>query len=143
MLLVAPWVLLGVWVVYEISYVSFVRVDAQGVVVQNMLRRTSFGWGRVVDVDLKWQLQFSLDDGSELVCWGGPARARPPRPGRGEDAEAKAPAGLQALTQIRDRWDHAVAANAPLVRTWDRPAILALAVIVVWAVLAVLIANAG
>ena len=143
MLLVAPWVLLALWILYEISYVSFVRVDDEGAVVQNMLRRTSFGWGHVRDIDLRWQLEFSLDDGRTLTCWGGPARARPPRPGRGDDNEPKIPAGLRAITDIRDRWAAAAAADAPIRRSWDRTAVIALGVIVVWAIIAVVVANAG
>lgn len=143
MLLLAPWVLLGLWVVYEIAFVSAVRVDDEGAVVQNMLRKTSFGWSRVRDIDLRWQLLFSLDDGTDLSCYGGPARARPVRrPTSGED-EAKAPAGLRELTEIRDRWQQAPAtADAPVRRTWDAQALIALGIIVLWAVVSVVIANA-
>ncbi|WP_282848091.1 PH domain-containing protein [Microbacterium oxydans] len=141
MLLLAPWVLLAVWAVYELSYVSSVRVDSQGVVVQNMLRRTSFGWANVRDIDLRWQLQFSLDDGRDLTCYGGPARARPPRPSRGDDDERKAPAGLLALTDIRDLWEGAPPVATSIRRTWDVPALIALAVIVLWAVGAILVTG--
>lgn len=143
MLLLAPWVLLGLWVVYEIAFVSVVRVDDDGAVVQNMLRRTSFGWRRVRDIDLRWQLLFSLEDGSDLSCYGGPARARPVRRPTSGDDEAKAPAGLRELTEIRDRWQQApVTADAPLSRTWDAQALIALGVIALWAVVSVIIANA-
>ena len=142
MLLLAPWVLLGLWVVYEIAFVSAVRVDGEGATVQNMLRRTSFGWSRVRDIDLRWQLLFSLDDGTDLSCYGGPARARPVRrPGVG-DEEPKAPAGLRDLTEIRDRWQAASSgADAPIRRSWDSRALIALVAIAVWAVASVLIAN--
>jgi len=143
MLLLAPWVLLALWIVYELSYVSSVRVESEGVVVQNMLRRTCFGWANVRDIDLRWQLQFSLDDGRELTCYGGPARARPPRPARGDEVEPKAPAGLRALTDIRDLWDAAPPAHTSIRRTWDVPAIIAFAVIVVWAVGAIVVVNVG
>lgn len=143
MLLVAPWLLLALWVLYEISYVSSVRVSDDGVIVQNMLRRTSFGWARVRDIDLRWQLQFSLDDGRDLTCWGGPARSRPPRPGRGEDAEVKVPSGLRTLTDIRDRWEAAPVADAPIRREWDVPALIALAVIIIWAVGSVAVVGAA
>ncbi|MGN7950118.1 PH domain-containing protein [Microbacterium sp. 22215] len=143
MLLLAPWVLLGLWVVYEIAFVSVVRVDDDGAVVQNMLRRTSFGWSRVRDIDLRWQLLFSLEDGSDLSCYGGPARARPVRRPTSGDDEAKAPAGLRELTEIRDRWQQAPAtADAPVRRTWDAQALIALGVIALWAVVSVVIANA-
>ena len=76
-LLLAPWVLLGLWIIYEISYVSMVRIGDDGARVQNMLRRTEFGWHRVRDIDLQWQLSFAFDDGTELTCWGGrPTPAR-------------------------------------------------------------------
>ena len=142
MLLLAPWVLLGLWVVYEIAFVSVVRVEDDGAVVQNMLRRTSFGWSRVRDIDLRWQLLFSLDDDSEVSCYGGPARARPVRRPAGGDEEAKAPTGLRDLTEIRDRWEAAShTADAPIRRSWDSQALIALGVIVFWAVVSVLIAN--
>lgn len=143
MLLLAPWVLLAVWAVYELSYVSSVRVDSEGAIVQNMLRRTSFGWKNVRDIDLRWQLQFALDDGRELTCYGGPARARPPRSARGGDGEAKAPSGLRALTNIRDLWQSAAAGDTSIRRTWDVPALIALAAIAVWAAGAILVVNAG
>lgn len=144
MLLLAPWVLLGLWVVYEIAFVSSVRIDDDGATVQNLLRRTTFGWARVRDIDLRWQLVFSLDDGSDVTCYGGPARARPPRrPIRGEE-EMKAPSGLRDLTAISDRRQSASdSADAPIRRSWDVPALIALAVIVIWAVVSVSIANAG
>lgn len=142
MLLLAPWVLLGLWVVYEIAFVSAVRVDDEGAVVQNMLRRTSFGWRRVRDIDLRWQLLFSLDDDSEVSCYGGPARARPVRRPASGDEEAKAPTGLRDLTEIRDRWEAAShTADSPIRRSWDSQALIALGVIVLWAVVSVLIAN--
>lgn len=143
MLLIAPWVLLALWIVYEISYVSSVRVDSAGVIVQNMLRRTSFGWGNVRDIDLRWQLQFSLDDGRELTCYGGPARARPQRPGRGDDAGPKAPTALRALTEIRDLWEAANDKGTSVHRTWDVRALIALVVIVVWGVGATIVVNLG
>lgn len=143
MFLIAPWVLLGLWVVYEISFVSAVLVDAEGASVQNMLRRTSFGWSRVRDIDFRWQLVFSLDDGSNISCYGGPARSRPKSRTDDGDAQVKVPTGVRALTDIRDRWQSAAGADAPIGRTWDGPALIALGVILLWIVGAVLIATAG
>lgn len=143
MLLVAPWVLLGIWAVYELSFVSVVRTDDRGAVVQNMLRRTSFGWDRVRDIDFRWQLEFSLDDGTRVSAYGGPARSRPSRRQLQDGEAAKAPAGIRDLAEIRDRWQAASQADAPIRREWDGIALIALAVLVIWAVAAVLIANAG
>jgi len=144
MLLLAPWVLLVLWVVYVNSFASSVRIDDDGVIVQNLLRRIEFGWQRVRGVDLRWQLVFSLDEGKDLPCYGGPAKAGPLRmPSRG-DGEEKVPSGVRALTEIEERWQAAPdTADAPIRRSWDTRALIALAVIVVWAVFAVLVANAG
>lgn len=143
-LLVAPWLLLGLWVVYETAFVSFVRVDADGVTVQNLLRRTTAGWAHVRDIDMRWQLEFTLDDGRTVSCWGGPAKARPPRAPRPEDAEPKVPSALRVLTSIRDLWSAASStAYAPVRRSWDAAALIVLAVIVLWAVAALVVVNLG
>lgn len=143
-LLLAPWVLLGLWIVYEISYVSMVRIRDDGAQVQNMLRRTDFGWHRVRDIDLEWQLKFSFDDDTELTCWDGPAHARPRR-SKMRDEETSVSTSLRSFTDIRDRWQAAAGhgASAPIRRSWDTSALLALGVIVLWAVVAVLIVAAG
>jgi len=145
MLLLAPWVLLGLWCIYELSFVSYVRVDGEGAVVQNLLRRTSFGWSRVRDIDMRWQLVFSLEDGTDISCFGGPAHARQRRSRMRQDDEQKAPAGLADLTDIRDRWQSAgAAATGEIRRSWDARALIALAVIIVWAAISVLlVANAS
>ncbi|MGX1695718.1 PH domain-containing protein [Microbacterium keratanolyticum] len=145
MLLLAPWVLLALWIAYQLSASSFVRIDDSGAVVQNMLRRTTFGWRRVRDVDMRWQLEFALDDDRTVTAWGGPNRARPPKQTRRdvEDGGVRVPAGLRDLTEIRDRWDAAPGADvdAPIRRVWDVPALAALAVIAVWALTAVLLTR--
>lgn len=142
MLLLAPWILLALWIVYENAYVSRVQIDDDGVTVQNLLRRTSFGWKRVRSIELRWQLVFVLDDGRKLSCYGGPAKAGPVRrPGR--DGDSREPAGIRALSEIEERWEAAPdTADAPITRSWDLPALLGLGVIVIWAIVAILIANA-
>ncbi|WP_307861029.1 PH domain-containing protein [Microbacterium sp. SD291] len=143
MLLLAPWILLGLWIVYEIGYASSVRLDREGAVVQNMLRSTTFGWSRVRDIDMRWQLEFSLDDDSKVVAYGGPARSRPPRARAAGDEPARVPAGVRLLTEIRDRWEAAagVPASAPIRRSWDTKALIALGIIAVWAAASVVIAG--
>ncbi|WP_247629627.1 PH domain-containing protein [Microbacterium croceum] len=144
MLLLAPWVLLGLWVIYELSFVSYVRMDDDGVVVQNMLRRTSFGWRRVRDIDMRWQLVFSLEDSTDVTCFGGPAHARQRRSRMREEHEQKAPAGLRELTDIRDRWQASgPTANGQISRSWDGRALVALTVIIVWATISVLLVANG
>lgn len=142
MLLLAPWILLALWIVYENAYVSSVRIDDDGATVQNLLRRTTFGWKRVRSIELRWQLVFVLEDGRKLSCYGGPAKAGPMRrPGRG--GETREPAGIRALAEIEERWEAAPeTADAAIARSWDWPAIIALGAILAWALAAILIANA-
>lgn len=151
MMLLAPWVLLVLWALYVIGPASIIRMDDTGVRVQNMLRRTDFGWKRLRDVDLRWQVVFTLDDGTEVTSFGGPARARSRRVTASvvgdagqSPASVRVPAGYRELTEIRDRWESADdAAAAPIRRSWDAPALLALAMIAAWAVVAVLVVRAG
>ena len=159
MLLYAPWVLLVLWLVYVISVVSMVRVDEDGATVQNFLRRTTFGWRRVAELDLRWQLDFTLDDGRKIACWGGPGRIRSPRLGR-RSGQLSVPSSLRTLTEVHTRWENALGspagerpagerpavvagegADAPIRRSWDWPAIAALAVIVVWAAIAIAVTR--
>ncbi|SFR66807.1 hypothetical protein SAMN04488591_2726 [Microbacterium azadirachtae] len=148
MLLLAPWVLLVLWLIYVISVVSMVHVDEEGARVQNFLRRTRFGWRRVTELDLRWQLDFTLDDGRSLACWGGPGRIQSPRMKR--SGELTVPQSLQALTDVRTRWENAIerpagaageGADAPIRRSWDWPSLGALAVIVVWAAIAIAVTR--
>ncbi len=149
MLLYAPWVLLVLWLIYAISVVSKVRVDEDGAKVQNFLRRTAFGWHRVTELDLRWQLDFTLDDGKKLACWGGPGRIQSPRLGK-RSGELKVPPSLQALTEVRTRWENAVerparaageGVDAPIRRSWDWPAIGALVAILAWAAISVAVTR--
>lgn len=143
MLLLAPWVLLGLWVVYVLSAASRLRVDASGVFAQNLLRTVSFGWARVRDVDFRWQLEFALEDDTTVTAMGGPAHSRARRQtSREREVEgAKVPAGVRALSEITDLRKAAVAADAPIRRSWDWISLGVLAVLVVWAVVAVLITR--
>ncbi len=134
LLLIAPWLLLALWVVYEVSFVSHIRIDGTGARVQNLLRRTDFGWSHVRDVDLRWQLVFHLDDGTELTSWGGPAHARPRRSHMRDDEETKVAGALRQFTAIRDRWQEGAGTAGPSIRrSWDVPALMALATILLWA----------
>lgn len=146
MLLLAPWPLLAIWIVYEISAASFLRVDDRGATVQNLLRRTTFGWRRVREIDFRWQLELALDDGSTVTAFGGPARSRPRRQTRAErEVEGEqVPAGIRLTADLEERRRAAgEGADAPIVRSWDWPAIVAIGVIAAWAIVAVLIVNAS
>lgn len=144
MLLIAPWVLVVLWAIYAASAASMVRMTARGVELQNLLRRTSFGWRHVKDVDFRWQLEFTLDNGAKVTAMGGPAQSRPRRQSlREREVEGvKLPSGVRELAELQERWKTAgVDANAPIRRSWDWSALGVLLVLVVWAVIAIMITS--
>lgn len=145
MLLLAPWVLLAVWLVYLLTYSSAIELDAGGVTVQNFLRRTRLPWGAIEDVRLRYQVVFVHGDGRELRAYGGPAAGRPGRPSRTRaDGGRREPPALREVDAIRGRWDAAVRAGAEgggPTRSWDVFSLITLAIIVVWAAGAVVITG--
>jgi hypothetical protein len=141
-LLLAPWMLLILWVIYVVGIASDVRADRRGAGVQNLLRRTWMPWNRVKRIAMRWQLELTLDDGSVVRCFGSPGRTRPRRIGperTREDGNGAVEDGIARMQRFR--LDPELRADAVVVRTWDWPAIIALAVLVLWAVVAVLVTR--
>jgi hypothetical protein len=150
MLLLAPWVLLVVWGIYVAMFASAIETDAAGTTVQNFLRRTRLPWSIVTDVHLRYQVVFVYDgaaDGPErqLKAFGGPVAGRPGRPrGRGADAARREPPALREVELIREQWQTALedgTGAGAVTRSWDWLGVGAFAVLVAWAVLAVLITG--
>lgn len=140
--LLAPWPLLVLWAVYVYGVASDVRADATGVRVQNLLRRTWVPWGMVRRIELRWQVEFALDDGTRLNCFGGPARSRPRRLGPGrtkESGNADAEDGIAALQKLR--LESQPDTDATIERSWDWAAIAVLLVLIVWAAIAVAVTR--
>ncbi|QEV99625.1 PH domain-containing protein [Microbacterium caowuchunii] len=142
-LLLAPWVLLLLWAVYVLLFASAVTTDVSGITVQNFLRRTRVPWGAVDDIVLRYQLIVTTKDGSRVTCFGGPVSGRSRRlPGR--DDGNRMPNALRDLDLIRADWERALdgdAAAGPVARSWDLPALLALLVLVLGAVVATVIVS--
>lgn len=145
MLLLAPWVLLAVWLVYLLMYASVIETDAGAATVQNFLRRTRLPWGAVTDIRLRYQVVFVYGTGRELKAIGGPVSGRPGRPSRTRDgAGRREPPALLELERVRHRWEAAVdagAAGGDPTRSWDMIGLGTLAVILVWAAVAVVISG--
>ncbi|MFS2280164.1 PH domain-containing protein [Microbacterium sp. OR21] len=142
-LLLAPWPLLVLWGVYVVGVASRVRAQRDGVFVQNLLRTTFAPWPRVRRIDMRWQIEIAFDDGSQLACFGGPGRRRPQRLGPGrikEDANGDADDAVAALRRAKASAER-VSSVPPIRRGWDLPAIVALLVLVAWAVIAVLLTQ--
>ena len=140
-LLLAPWLLLVLWVIYVVGIASDVRADDGGVGVQNLLRRTWVPWSRVKRIAMRWQIELTLDQGGVVKCFGGPSRSRPRRLGPGrtrEDGNEAAEDGIATLQRLRLE---ASSSDAAVVRSWDGSAIIAFAVLVVWAAIAVAITR--
>lgn len=144
-LLLAPWVLLAVWFVYLFVYASVIETDAGAVTVQNFLRRTRVPWGTVSDIRLRYQVVFVFGEGRELRAFGGPVAGRPGRPSRTRaDGARREPPALHEVETIKRRWEAAVDAGAPSgepTRSWDLRGLGALAIIVMWALAAVVITG--
>ncbi|MDL5350650.1 PH domain-containing protein [Microbacterium sp. zg-YB36] len=140
-LLLAPWVLLIVWVVYAVVYVPRVEMDAEGITVVNVLRTTRVPWPRVTDMDTRWQLVVHLDDGSRVGAFGGPSLRR----SRSRSAQqSETPFSDMAL--IRGEWDAARDAGVPagpVQRRWNGGVVVSLVVLVASAGASAMIAGAG
>lgn len=129
----APWLLLVLWAVYVIGVASDIRADMAGVRVQNFLRRTSVPWSAVTRIAMRWQLEFILDGGRVLRCFGGPARSRARRLGperTRENGVAETEDGIAMLQRLRS--DAAPDAARQVTRSWDVPALVALVVLLAW-----------
>ncbi len=145
-LLLAPWVLLALWGVYVFAFVSYVRTDAVGMRVQNLLRIVDVPWSQVSEIHLRWQLVISLRSGGVVRSFGGPVAGRPARPPRRVDVDSapRTPPAVRDLEMIREQWEEVTEAGAPageVRRSWDLWPVLALGLILAWAVIAVLITG--
>lgn len=143
-LLLAPWPLLVLWGVYVTGVASDVRADGSGALVQNLLRRIRMPWSRVAGIGMRWQVEFSLDDGSTVRCFGGPAHSRARRlgPGRTKEDDDSSLDGLATLRRLRAEAAETDAADdGAVTRTWDGSALVALAALVVWAIIAIVVTR--
>ncbi len=146
MLLLAPWMLLVLWFIYVTTFLSHVAIDAEGATVQNLLRVARIPWGRVDDIGIRYQVQFTLDDGRTVSAFGGPVAGRPPRPGLRPDPSPRSriPPALRDLDLIREQWHAANETGSgagPVVRRWDVRTLGVLAVIAAWVLCAVIISG--
>lgn len=152
--LLAPWILLALWGVYALVFASAVTTDAEGIEVRNLLRVTRAGWGQVADIAMAYQVVVTLVDGRRVSCLGGPVRGRPRRPANGGRLAASRPgedherpdvtaSGVETADRIVAEWQRADAASGSgsVTRSWDVPALAVLAVLVVWAAVAVFAAH--
>lgn len=149
MLLLAPWVLLALWGVYVVVYAPHIRIDSSRVRVHNLLRIVEFPWRAVQDMELRWQVRFRLSTGQDVASFGGPVAGRPGRPPLRFGSERREPPALRDMELLREQWiaateDSGAAAQASEIRrTWDVWALIAFAVLAVWAVSALLIVDVG
>ncbi|MEH3089418.1 MAG: PH domain-containing protein [Microbacterium arborescens] len=140
-LMIAPWVLLAVWVIYTLLYASHISVDDEAVVVANPLRVTRVPWPEVTDIRMRWQVTVDTRDGHSIAAFGGPSPSRPARPIRAARLSTtpeteRTPAAVRDVAEIRDLWQQHVddTASRPIERTWNRAVLLPLAVIALSAV---------
>lgn len=144
MALLAPWLLLVLWAIYVGTFVSHVAIDAEGATVQNLLRIVRMPWARVTDIGIRYQVRFTLADGQIVSAFGGPVAGRPARPGLRTDPSPRTriPPALRDLELIREQWEQAAetgSGRGDVTRRWDLRSLAAFAVLVIWALSAVII----
>jgi len=138
--LLAPWPLLALWGVYVSAFASCLETDADGATVQNLLRVVRMPWARVHTLEWRWQVVFTLDDDSHVRAIGGPLEGRGARrPGRRDETPANTRAQFDYVQRLYEQAD--AAAGPPVRRGWDIPAVIVGVVLVVWAVIALLVAG--
>nr|WP_274638072.1 hypothetical protein [Microbacterium bovistercoris] len=143
-LLLAPWPLLALWFVYVSAFASHLEVDDDAITVQNMLRVIRVPFARIVDMQWRWQVELALDDGTSVRSLGGPVQGRPGRrPGRQDQTPPTVQAQWDYLVRVReDAADRAGGSpKDPVRRGWDVPALIVLAVLVVWAGAALIVSG--
>ncbi|QLD10586.1 PH domain-containing protein [Microbacterium oleivorans] len=146
--LIAPWVLLALWVMYALLYAPFVSIDDRAIVIANPFRVTRVPWSAVSDVRLRWQVTVDTTEGRSFSAFGGPSPGRPARVPRGartieaHDAP-RGPAAVREVDEIRERWrENADRPGESRVTTiWNRAVLIPLAVIAVYAVVAVVVGG--
>lgn len=134
-LLIAPWPLALVWFVYVFVYAPHVVADEHGVTVHNVLRITRVPWGAIADIVMRWQLEVRLTaaaGGRTIQAWGVPAR----RP-RGRLRDQPADVEAEILREMKLNAD-ADGRDPRVTRSWDLIGVISLAVIAVWAAIAIL-----
>lgn len=146
MLLIAPWVLLALWGVYALLFAPHVRIDARGIRIHNPLRVSEIAWARVIDIDMRWQLEVRTDEPRVYKAFGGPVAGRPGRPAlrRDDDRGRGEPPAIRDLQIIQDAWESArgsAAADGVVRRFWDIPAVISLVVLVAWVIIALFISG--
>ncbi|MGI6878012.1 PH domain-containing protein [Microbacterium sp. gxy059] len=126
--LIAPWMLLVIWLVWIFQELPRIVADEKGVRLQNVLRIVEIPWTAVEEVRLRYQTEFRLRDGGTVTAWGGAGRRLHITVKRmGPD---RAVEQAELLSELHER---SRGTGGEVVRTWDVRAIAALVVIVIWA----------
>ncbi len=131
----APLAALGVWVLWVILYRPRIAFGAERVVVHNPGRVIDIPWARASAVRQKLQIVIELDDGSSVTCWGSPF---PDKPGRVRPTAAtRRAADVAAPLEAARAAAGGGAADRPVSRRWDTPALVIGGVLVVASILAI------
>jgi len=128
--LVAPWLGGVCWLVWIFQVSPRIVADEDGARVVNVLRVIDLPWSTVESVRLRYNAEFVLRTGAKVTAWGGSSR-RLHKSLKRRSVEDPAEQEAEALQRL-----HANTRNSSgyVHRTWDVPALIALAVIVVWIV---------
>ncbi len=135
-LLIAPWLLLVVWIVWAFMAAPLLRAGRGGLIVRNPIRTIEIPWNAVERFAFRWQLEVHLRDAERVQVWSVGARRAPRRGADGH--EPRGDRELEILTDLEAMRAERTAAAAAGVRTrWNLDVLLVLAALVVWAAVAV------
>ena len=143
---------IGAWLVFWRPYV---QLSDGEIVMVNLLRSHRIPWVRVTEIDSRWAFTVRTSEGA-YSAWAVPgssgmaARARPTRRrdrgtspdpdterrlSGGHDADAVALAAAERMARLREAGYLAEPRDdIPVTSRWDRPALVAVVVGLVWAV---------
>ncbi len=138
-LLVAPWLLIPVWLVHVFWFAPHVAARDDGVRVHNVLRVVDLPWQAVEEIRMRWQLEFHLTDaartrdgrrigGRDGIVQAWAVTARRHLSARAREATERSDA--ETLDVLRGlRASAGARPDARVTRSWDVPTLVAGAVI--------------
>lgn len=126
--LVAPWLIGVCWLVWIFQVSPRIVADDDGARVVNVLRVIELPWSTVEAVRLRYNMEFQLRTGAKVTAWGGSSR-RLHKSLKRRSAEDPAEQEAEALQRLHANSNDR---SGRVHRTWDMPALIALAVIIVW-----------
>ncbi|MFT4235845.1 MAG: hypothetical protein QM607_12720 [Microbacterium sp.] len=133
-LLLAPWPLLLLWLLWTCFASPHVLSDDRMVRVHNPLRTWTIPWGAVADLKLRGQVEVHLADGRKVEAWALTVKRQ--RVKRDIDPVER------EFELLQDRCEEASPQTEAIVtKTWNWPEIGAFLALIVWCVIGIFVTR--